>query len=78
MIKTYKIRVFTKDVDINKFNINCGIKKFIYNLFITVNRDRYKNNESFMNYMSFEKWLNHEFLPNNPEYQWIKRHHRKT
>ena len=78
MIKTYKIRVFTKDVDINKFNINCGIKKFIYNLFITVNRDRYKNNESFMNYMSFEKWLNHEFLPNNPEYQWIKKASQKN
>lgn len=78
MIKTYKIRVFTKDVDIDKFNINCGIKKFIYNLFITVNKDRYRNNESFMNYMFFEKWLNHEFLPNNPEYQWIKKASQKN
>lgn len=78
MIKTYKIRVFEKDVDIDKFNINCGIKKFIYNFYITVNKERYRNNESFMNYMSFEKWMNNEFLPNNPDYKWIKQASQKN
>lgn len=23
--------------------------------------------------MDFSKWLNNEFIPNNPEYQWIKK-----
>lgn len=78
MIKTYKIRVFEKDVDIDKYNINCGVKRFIYNFYITVNKEIYERGEPFLSYMSFEKWMNNEFLPNNPDYKWIKQASQKN
>ena len=31
-----------------------------------------KPGEPFMSAMTFSKWLNNEFLPENPSYSWIK------
>ena len=78
MIKVYKLRIYSQDVNIEKFNINCGIRKFIYNLFIIKNKTNYENGEKFLGYMEFEKWLNHEFLLDNPEYKWIKNASQKN
>ncbi len=78
MIKVYKLRIYFQDVNIEKFNINCGIRKFIYNLFIIKNKTNYENGEKFLGYMEFEKWLNHEFLLDNPEYKWIKNASQKN
>ena len=78
MIKTYKVELNQKDIDLLLFNKNCGIKKYLYNMFIFVNKERYENGEKFLNYMSFEKWLNNVYFKKHPEMLWIKEGSQKN
>lgn len=49
-----------------------GTVKYIYNFFIRHNKEVYESSGQFVSAMSFSKWVNNEFLPNNPEFGWIK------
>ena len=49
-----------------------GTCRFIYNFYLAHNKELYDNGEKFMTAKSFSVWLNNDFIPNNPEYQWIK------
>ena len=49
-----------------------GVCRFIYNFYIAENKAIYEAEKSFMSGMDFSKWLNNEFVPENPEYLWIK------
>ncbi len=72
MVKGYKTEILFSPENIRLFNKNCGVKKFVYNLFITVNKQRYEKTEKYLSAYDFSKWLNNEFLKDNPEYNWIK------
>ena len=49
-----------------------GTCRFIYNFYLAHNKELYDKGEKFMTANSFSVWLNHEFIPNHPEYSWIK------
>ena len=49
-----------------------GVCRFIYNFYIAHNKEIYEKERRFVSGMDFSKWLNNEFIPNNPEYKWIK------
>ena len=49
-----------------------GVCRFVYNLYISVNQERYGQGKPFMSGMTFSVWLNNEYLPANPEKLWIK------
>ena len=77
MIKTYKVEVFSQDVDSQVYNLNEGIGRYLYNFFININKERYENNLSYLNYMKFEKWMNNEYFKEHPEMLWIKKASQK-
>jgi putative transposase len=44
----------------------------VYNLFIEVNDNRYKNGLPYMDNRAFSKWLNNEYMTENSDKSWIK------
>ena len=72
MLKSYKIEIKPTEEQINKINKTIGVCRFIYNFYIAHNQEVYQNSGKFVSGMSFSKWLNNEFIPNNQSYLWIK------
>ena len=72
MLKAYKTEIKTTNEQIIKINKTIGTCRFIYNFYISHNKEIYEKEKSFVSGYDFSKWLNNEFIPNNPEYLWIK------
>ena len=72
MLKAYKIEIKPTNKQIIKINQTIGVCRFIYNFYIAHNQETYKNSGKFVSGMSFSKWLNNDFIPNNQSYLWIK------
>lgn len=72
MLITYKTEINPNPEQVIKIKKTIGVCRFIYNFYISENQKAYKNNMSFITAFSFSKWLNNEFIPNNPDYLWIK------
>ena len=72
MLKSYKTEINPTQEQIQKINKTIGTCRFIYNFYIAHNKELYNKGEKFMTAKSFSVWLNNEFLPNNPNYSWIK------
>lgn len=72
MLKSFKTEInLTKEQTI-KINKTIGTCRYIYNFYISHNKELYKNNKEFMSGKSFSVWINNEYIPNNPDKQWIK------
>ncbi len=72
MLKSYKTEInptLKQRVLIHK---TIGVCRYIYNFYLAKNREVYQSTGEFLSAYDFEKWLNNEFLPENPEYSWIK------
>ena len=72
MLKTYKIEIKPTEEQSIKINKTIGVCRFIYNFYIAHNQEVYQNTGKFVSGMSFSKWINNEFIPNNQSYLWIK------
>ena len=72
MLKSYKTEINPTPEQVQKINKTIGTCRFIYNFYLAHNKELYNNGETFMTAKSFSVWLNNDFIPNNPEYQWIK------
>ena len=72
MLKSYKTEINPTQEQIQKINKTIGTCRFIYNFYIAHNKELYNKGEKFMTAKSFSVWLNNEFLPDNPNYSWIK------
>ena len=72
LLKSYKTEIDPSLEQIIKINKTIGTCRFIYNLFISKNEEKYKNKEKYINNYDFSKWLNNDFIPNNSNYKWIK------
>ena len=72
MLKSYKTEINPTHEQIQKINKTIGTCRFIYNFYIAHNKELYDKGEKFMTAKSFSVWLNNEFIPNNPEFLWIK------
>lgn len=76
-MKTYKTEIVLSDDQKRKVLQTMGTCRFVYNLFLQKNKELYEKNKDtdlpkYMNNFEFSKWLNNDFIPNNPEYSWIK------
>lgn len=72
MLITYKTEINPNPSQVIKIKQTIGVCRFIYNFYISENQKAYKNNKPFITAFNFSKWLNNEFIPNNPNYLWIK------
>jgi len=72
LLKSYKTEVKPTLEQKQKINQTIGTSRFIYNFYLAHNKEHYEKDKTFISGITFSKWLNNEFLPNNPEYLWIK------
>lgn len=72
LLKSYKTEIKPTPEQIQIVNRTIGTCRFVYNFFVAHNKEVYEKEKKFISGMDFSKWLNNEFIPNNPEYNWIK------
>lgn len=72
LLKAFKTEIYPTTEQIQKIHKTIGTCRFIYNFYILENKKAYEQNQSFLTANAFSKWLNNIFIPNHPEYQWIK------
>ena len=72
MKKAYKIEIKPTKEQIIKIHQTIGVSRFIYNFYIAHNKEVYEKEKRFVSGMDFSKWLNNEYIPNNPDKDWIK------
>ena len=72
MLKTYKIEIKLTEEQKLKVNKTIGTCKFVYNLYLQKNKEEYEKNKKFISGFDFSKWLNNDFINQNPSYSWIK------
>lgn len=72
LLKSYKTEINPTLEQIQQINKTIGTCRFVYNFYIAYNKEIYESEKKFVSGIDFSKWLNHEFIPDNPQYSWIK------
>lgn len=72
MLVSYKTEIQPTDEQKQLIEKTIGVARFVKNFYIAHNQEIYKTNGQFVSGMSFSKWLNNEYIPNNPDKQWMK------
>ena len=78
MLKSFKTEINPSEEQKVKIHKTIGTCRFIYNFYLAHNKELYQNGEKFMSSSKFRVWLNHEYLPQHPEYLWIKEAYSKA
>ena len=78
MLKSFKTEINPSEEQKVKIHKTIGTCRFIYNFYLAHNKELYDNGEKFMSSNKFRIWLNNEYLPNHPEYSWIKEAYSKA
>ena len=72
ILRVYKTEINPTKEQADKIRQTIGVCRFIYNLYLVENKRRYENGEKFFSYVDFSRWLNHNYLKENPDKLWIK------
>ena len=71
-MRAYKTEINPTEKQKEKIHQTIGTCRFIYNFYLGHNKEIYEKEKRFVSGYDFSKWLNNDFIPNNPEYKWIK------
>ena len=71
-MQAYKTEIHPTGEQRQKIHQTIGTCRFIYNFYLAHNKEIYESEKRFVTGYEFSKWLNNEFIPNNPKYNWIK------
>lgn len=71
-LMSYKTEINPTKEQIQVINRTIGVGRYVYNFYIQYNNQIYSLEKKFVSGTDFSKWLNNEFIPNNPDYFWIK------
>ena len=72
MLKSCKTELAPTNEQMEQIRRTIGVCRYVYNLYIATNSERHKAGEKFMSGMDFSKWLNNEYITQNPDKSWIK------
>lgn len=72
MLKSFKTEVDPTPDQRIKIHKTIGTCRYVYNFYLAHNKERHDHGEPFMSGKEFSVWLNHEYLPSNPDKFWIK------
>lgn len=72
MLKSYKTEINPTTGQKQIINRTIGVCRYVYNFYLAYNKEIYEVEKRFVSGMEFSKWLNNEFIPNNPDFHWIK------
>lgn len=72
MLRSYKTEIKPTSEQMQIINKTIGTCRFIYNFYISHNKEIYEKEKKFISGMDFSRWLNNVYLKENPKYFWIK------
>ena len=72
LLKSFKTEINPTAEQKNKINRTIGVCRFVYNFYLAHNREIFEQENRFVSGYDFSIWLNNDFIPNNPEFVWIK------
>lgn len=72
LLKSFKTEINPTLEQKQKIIRTIGVCRFVYNFYLSHNKKVYEKEKRFVSGMEFSKWLNNEFIHNNPEFAWIK------
>ena len=72
LLKSFKTEINPTPEQKTKINKTIGTCRYIYNFYLSHNKELYDENKDFMTGRDFSVWLNNEYIPNNPDMLWIK------
>ena len=78
MLKSFKTEINPTEEQKVRIRKTIGTCRFIYNFYLAHNKELHENGKKFMSSNQFRVWLNNEYLPNHPEYSWIKEAYSKA
>ena len=78
MLKNFKTEINPTEEQKVKIRKKIGTCRFIYNFYLAHNKELHENGKTFMSSHQFRVWLNNEYLPDHPEYAWIKEAYSKA
>ena len=78
LLKSFKTEINPTKEQKAKIRKTAGTCRFIYNFYLAHNKELHENGKKFMSSNQFRVWLNNEYLPNHPEYSWIKEAYSKA
>ena len=67
LLKSFKTEIHPTPEQKCKINKTIGTCRYIYNFYLSQNKELYEKGESFLSGKSFSIWLNQEYLPRHPE-----------
>ena len=70
LLKSFKTEINPTEEQKAKIRKTVGTCRYIYNFYLTHNKELYDKGEKFMSGKSFSVWLNNEYLPQNPDKLW--------
>lgn len=71
-MRAFKTEINPTAIQAQKIRRTLGGCRYVYNLFLATNEERYQKGEPFLSAYDFSKWLNHEYAT-QPEYAWSQR-----
>ena len=78
MLKSFKTEINPTVEQKIKIRKTIGTCRFIYNFYLAHNKKLHEDGEKFMSSSEFRVWLNNKYLPQHPEYLWIKEAYSKA
>ena len=78
MLKSFKTEINPTEEQKTKIRKTIGTCRFIYTFYLAHNKKLHEDGKKFMSSNKFRIWLNNEYLPQHPEYLWIKEAYSKA
>ena len=72
LLKSFKTEINPTAEQKHKINKTIGTCRFVYNFYLAHNREIYERENRFVSGYDFSIWLNNDYIPDNPEFSWIK------
>ena len=72
MLRSYKTELKPTAEQKQAIDRTIGVCRFVYNFYIAHNKEIYGTEKRFVSGRDFSVWLNNEFIPNPPDYTWIR------
>ena len=72
MLKAYKTEIFPTPEQKQIIHKTIGVCRFVYNFYLAYSKKIYEKAGKYVSGYEFSKWLNNEYLPQNPEFLWIQ------
>ena len=78
LLKSFKTEINPTEEQKVRIRKTIGTCRFIYNFYLAHNKELHESGKKFMSSSRFRVWLNNEYIPNHPEYSWIKEAYSKS